>query len=164
MPGLRKGDDNGAGDDGEGSLEEGSPTTVADDPLPDSHTDAGEESDDDVIREVLDTEGEDSGASRYSPYVEIGNKKVRHVGFTKDVKYSQTIKSRTIVFLLDVRKSKMAVNGQLTSTTCSAKKIREPLREHEIPMSDLCNRCGRTCVTVLSVSKHNGEQTWSSVL
>jgi len=74
MPGLLTERNIGAGDGEEDNLEQESSSTS-----PGCDT-----ADDAAIREVLDTELEDSGPCRHSPFVEIGNKKVRRVGITED--------------------------------------------------------------------------------
>lgn len=66
MPGVRVEDVSDARDEEEDDLGQGA--------LP---SDGGGDSDDAEIREALETEGEESGSSRHSPFVQVGTKKVR---------------------------------------------------------------------------------------
>lgn len=74
---MRLGGDTGAGD--EDDLDGGASAGVQVQPLSAQGRDAGDgETDDDEIREALETEteGGDSGSSRHSQFVQIGTEKV----------------------------------------------------------------------------------------
>ena len=66
MPGVRAEDGTDACDEEEGVVGQAA-----------SPSDGGGDSDNAELREVLDTEGEESSSSTHSPFVQVGAKKVR---------------------------------------------------------------------------------------
>lgn len=74
---MRLEDDIGSGDEEDNFDRRASPS-VSVNPLSAKPRSAGDgESDDAEIREALETERDDSGSSGYSPFVQVGTKKVR---------------------------------------------------------------------------------------
>lgn len=66
MPGVRAEGGTDAPDEEEGVVGQAAPPS-----------DGGGDSDKAVLREALDTEGEEPSSSTHSPYVQVGEKKVR---------------------------------------------------------------------------------------